>query len=127
MESRTLASRRDFEAVWRAGMRARRDGIVAAVIPAARGSERVGLIARAGSAVVRNRIKRRLRSGFEDCEFRGMDAVVSGDESVARIPYEDLVGHMKDALAAAAGRASSGPQNRRPGSAGPQNPRAASR
>lgn len=61
----------------------------------------MGVTARAPSAVVRNRIKRRLRSAVVLCDTGGMDAVVSGDESVAQMPWQDLIRHMKGALASA--------------------------
>jgi ribonuclease P protein component len=98
MRPRTLASRRDFDRVWRNGVRARRNGVVAAVAPAALETERVGLIARANTAVARNRIKRRLRSALDQCEIAGMDTVVSGDETVVAMSFENLVSAVRSAL-----------------------------
>jgi ribonuclease P protein component len=98
MRAKTLASRRDFDRVWRKGVRARSNGVVAAVAPAELGKGRVGLIARANTAVDRNRIKRRLRSALNRCETAGMDTVVSGDESVVAMTFENLVSAVRSAL-----------------------------
>jgi ribonuclease P protein component len=61
------------------------------VVPTTDGKERLGLIARAERAVDRNRIKRRLRSAYDRCEVGGIDAVVTGDNSVAKMPFDTLV------------------------------------
>ena len=98
MDLRTLASRRDFDHVWRNGRRARRNGILVSALPTAPDAGRVGLIARAQGAVVRNRIKRRLRAALMECEAAGMDAVVSGQESVANMPFDELVDALRASL-----------------------------
>lgn len=96
-----VSSKRDFDHIWKNGVRARRDGIVASAVSATPGGERVGLIARSSSAVVRNRIKRRLRAVLAQIDRSGMDVVVSAEESAAKMPYEDLKHHVESALAAA--------------------------
>jgi ribonuclease P protein component len=98
MRPRALASRRDFDRVLHAHVRARRDGIIVSVAPAPGGHEHVGLIARANRAVVRNRIKRRLRAALLRCEARGVDAVVTAEESVATVAFDELVRDLQSAL-----------------------------
>ena len=60
----------------------------------------------AGSAVARNRIKRRLRAAVASLEVPpGFDVVVSGDAEVARLDFQVLVEKVDSALVAAgAGR-----------------------
>jgi ribonuclease P protein component len=98
MELRTLGSRRDFDHVWRTGHRARRNGILVSAVPASTDAGRVGLIARAPGAVVRNRIKRRLRAALMECDAAGMDAVVSADESVANMRFDELLRALQASL-----------------------------
>ncbi len=62
---------------------------------------RVGLVVRASSgAVVRNRIKRRIRAAFIACRPTvGYDVVVRADERVESMPFTDLTGGLAGALA----------------------------
>ena len=68
------------------------------------GPARLGVSVRrgAGNAVVRNRIKRRLRAAAARCEVvPGVVVVVAGDRSVATLPCERLVAELTTALTAA--------------------------
>ena len=63
---------------------------------------RVGFAVRksAGSAVTRNRIKRRLRAALSSIELRpGHDIVVSGDRDVASLDFQVLGEKLRAALA----------------------------
>lgn len=61
---------------------------------------RIGLVAgrRLGSAVIRNRIKRRVRHACRNVEFTpGWDHVVIPTPDVARVPFHTLVGWIQRA------------------------------
>jgi ribonuclease P protein component len=64
------------------------------------GPSRLGMSVRtgAGSAVERNRIRRRVRAAFVAAAPPGYDVVVRADASVAQTSYQELVSNMKDAL-----------------------------
>jgi len=65
------------------------------------GPPRVGLVVSrsCGSAVIRNRIKRRLRSAAGAVELEpGTDYVIIANAKVAEAPYDTLVGWMRRAL-----------------------------
>ncbi len=69
--------------------------------PGPTGSPRLGLLVskRCGPAVVRNRIKRRLRSAADTVELQpGNDYVIIANSQVAETPYPRLVGWLADAL-----------------------------
>lgn len=57
---------------------------------------------RSGNAVVRNRIRRRLRAGLAELDVRGglaeVAVVVTGDGRAADLPFPHLVHHLERAL-----------------------------
>lgn len=63
---------------------------------------RVGLVVRAPNrAVVRNRIKRRLRAAFVACDPEaGYDVVVRADERAKDMSFTELTGRLNQALGA---------------------------
>src|SRR3990170_4831648 len=98
----SLSNTRDFGEVYRSGQRARRDGIT--VFARRRdedGPARVGLSipGRVGGAVVRNRIKRRLRAALADCRVPDrLDLVIRADEDLSKLAFTDVAGHMSTAV-----------------------------
>ena len=100
-----LSKTSDFRRVYTAGRRARSNGVqVTALLDEGSGPARLGVSVRrgAGNAVVRNRIKRRLRAAVTHCGVvPGAEVVVAGDRSVATLPFERLVAELTTALAAA--------------------------
>ena len=65
------------------------------------GPARVGLVVgrRVGKAVVRNRVKRRLRAALRDIGLNdGIDYVVIGSKAVARVPFRTLQGWLQEAV-----------------------------
>lgn len=102
---RSLRRARDFERVYRSGRRGTRDGltIIAAAGPPGSAS-RVGLAvpARVGSAVVRNRVRRRLREAAQRCvPPAGCDVVVRAAPELAGRNFQNVMRDMEAALAAA--------------------------
>ena len=98
----SLSGSASFERVLRHGVRHHLGGItVVGLERGGVGSARVGLVVgrRVGNAVVRNRVKRRLRAvlreiGLED----GIDYVVIGSAAVARVPFRTLCGWLREAV-----------------------------
>jgi ribonuclease P protein component len=94
----------DFRRVHSEGRRARRNGINVTVYR--RGDDdpaRVGYAIRSaeGPAVIRNRIKRRLRAAIARLELRpGVDIVVSGSGPVAELDFQILVEKVHSGLRA---------------------------
>lgn len=97
----SLRNSRDFRRVLGDGRRHRRGGIVLVSSPGPTGSPRLGLVVskNCGTAVTRNRIKRRLRSAAESVELQpGTDYVIIATEQVARVPMEEIERWFRDAL-----------------------------
>jgi ribonuclease P protein component len=91
-----LLSRRDFRRVYEEGQR--RSGRLSTVFFRAKGlaQTRLGITtpARLGSAVLRNRVKRRLREVFRlnrPVIPNGWDIVLNPREAVAEVPFPTLV------------------------------------
>ena len=64
---------------------------------------RLGLAVRErGSAVRRNRVRRRLRAATTLCRLPHRDVVIRADGSVAEMEFQELVKKLESALAAAA-------------------------
>lgn len=88
------------------GRRARRDGVTVYAVER-EGPTRVGLVVRGatGSAVVRNRIRRRLRAAAATSVPRaGLEVAVEGDGSAAACDFQELTDALADALRATGGR-----------------------
>jgi ribonuclease P protein component len=105
----SLRTSRDFARVVRAGRRGMSDGITVFVgrTEEARPA-RLGLSVRAtsGSAVTRNRIKRRIRAAWRNlAPVEGAEVVVQADRSTADAAFQDLENHLVKALAKAGGLA----------------------
>ena len=98
---RALSNPRDFRRVLQHGRRARRNGVTAFVLERspATDSTRLGLAVRAGTAVARNRMRRRLRAAARSFLPRaGFDVVLQSDERVRSRPAELLWEDVRDAL-----------------------------
>lgn len=96
----SLRNSRDFRRVLDEGARRRIGGIVVVDSPGPAGPPRVGLVVSrsCGSAVDRNRIKRRLRSAARATELKpGIDYVIIANRQVADAPYEQLLGWLRRA------------------------------
>lgn len=71
---------------------------------------------RTGTAVTRNRIRRRLRAALQELPTDTLGRgcyLVGADAPAASVPFRDLVGCLEEALAVATGAA--GDRSRRPG------------
>ena len=89
-----------FEAVMRRGVRIRRGGITVVKMERAAGPARVGLAVgrRVGKAVVRNRVKRRLRAALAEVGLpSGADYVVTANAAAASAPFDALCGWLREA------------------------------
>ena len=105
IESLTASS--CFERVLRNGVKVRRGEVTVVGIERAGGSARVGLVVGrwVGTAVVRNRVKRRLRAALKEIDVpSGCDYVVIGRTAVARISFATLCGWLQEATGRVAGR-----------------------
>lgn len=101
----SLRNPREFRRVLNAGARGRSDGVTVFACPAESG--RLGLVvpARVGGAVVRNRVKRRLRAIAG--ELPGLDrsdVVIRVEREAAAHSFQDLENHVTRALSAATPR-----------------------
>ena len=90
-----LTARRQFVEVYNRGRKVRRRGFMVFGLPNEVGTCRVGLTVtkRAGNAVARNRIKRKLRDVFRrhyDQLPVAMDLVVNGQSPILRMSARDL-------------------------------------
>jgi len=98
----SLRTGRDFARVYRAGRRARVDGITVWVAPAAEpGTTRVGLTVpgSVGGAVKRNRLRRRLREIVRSYgPVTGTDVVVRADRDAAGKNFQELHDVVSSAL-----------------------------
>ena len=99
----SLSGRTRFDAVLRHGVRFRRGGVTVIGMERPDGPARVGLVVgrRAGRAVKRNRVKRRLRAALNEVGLRaGFDYVVIGSSAVAGVPFRALCGWLEEAISA---------------------------
>jgi ribonuclease P protein component len=80
--------------VFREGKRRRVGGLVVVTAPGPTGETRLGVVAgrRIGSAVLRNRVKRRVRHAMRQVEAPpATDVVVIGSRAALSAEFEDLV------------------------------------
>ena len=100
----SLRSSRDFRRVYRTGRRVRADGVTVWAAPGDSEATRVGVAVpgSVGSAVTRNRLRRRLRAIVRDYPGRaGLEVVIAADRSAASLSYQELETHVAAALRAA--------------------------
>ena len=90
--------------VFSGGARRRVGGVTVVAAPGAGDRARIGLVVgrRVGKAVVRNRVKRRLRAALAEIgPAPGHDYVIVAVRAVAEAPFPKVVGWLKAALARA--------------------------
>jgi ribonuclease P protein component len=95
----SLRTAREFRRVYSEGVRARSDGLTLHLAPAP-DSGRLGLAVpkSVGSAVARNRLRRRLRSAAQECDLTfNADVVVGADPEAGHLKYQELVNHLRQA------------------------------
>ena len=98
---RSLTAMSEFRAVFGGGRRARCDGLTVWALPnPSRGEPHLGLAVGTGTggAVVRNRVRRRLRAVVRGLPVRGVDLVVKADGSAAQLSFQELEASFRDAL-----------------------------
>lgn len=95
-----LSGKPHFARVQATGRRCSRDGVTAIVAVRDEGPARLGLsVARSsGKAVVRNKIRRRLREAFRAYGPGPADVVLIGRAPVATEPYASVEEYVKHAL-----------------------------
>ena len=106
MAPASLSSSRDFRRIYRAGRKAREDGVTvwAAPVPGDQpGRLGIAIRASAGTAVERNRARRRIRAIVRAAGPIDHDLVVATDRSAATASFQELASHLGRALAAAVG------------------------
>ncbi|HSJ26656.1 MAG TPA: ribonuclease P protein component [Acidimicrobiia bacterium] len=99
----SLRSSARFREILRRGHRRTVGGLTVVSLANVESRCRVGLVAgrRLGSAVTRNRIKRRIRHACRNLEFTpGWDHVVIPTAEVARVPFDTLVGWLRAGIGA---------------------------
>ncbi|MDE0600700.1 MAG: ribonuclease P protein component [bacterium] len=96
-----LRTSRHFRLVFSRGKRCRVGGLTVVSAPNATDRTGIGLVAgrRVGTAVVRNRAKRRLRAALAEVGAPpGRDYVIVATRQVAEVPFRTLVEWLRDAL-----------------------------
>lgn len=98
-----MCLRRDFDRVYRSGIRAGARHLVLHAAPNGLDHPRLGLSVsrRVGGAVVRNRVRRRIREAYRTHRGwfpPGMDVVVSARPSAAEATWEELLEDLRKAL-----------------------------
>ena len=96
-----LRKNKDFQALYRNGLRVRLQGLVLYCRPSVSEIYRMGIVAsrKTGSAVVRNRFKRRMRSFFEELKTLPVpcDVVwIATQSQTARWSFAELQAHVKE-------------------------------
>ncbi len=98
---RSLTRRSDFDLLFATGSRTRRGGITVVRAPAPDGQTAVAVIAgrRVGSAVRRNRAKRRLRAALAEARLPTGELIgVMATERVLDAPFPTIVEWVSEAL-----------------------------
>ena len=96
-----LRHRKDFDAVFRRGRSWNNDLLVLRTLPNGLTHNRCGFVTskRVGGAVVRNRVRRRLREIVRAAPVKnGWDVVISAKTSAARADYHELKRAVTDLL-----------------------------
>lgn len=100
----SIRSAQDFRRVYARGNRSTSPGMTVSAT-AGEGAELVVGLAvrkRTGSAVARNRVKRRLRGALDVLGPVGADAaVIQADESILSLPFQELVKTLRAGMVAA--------------------------
>ena len=98
-----LSGKPHFARVHSTGRRCTRDGVTAVVCVRAEGPARLGLSVgkAAGNAVVRNRIRRRLREAFRAYGPGPADVVLVGRGELATAPFQCVEENVRTCLEAA--------------------------
>ena len=102
----SLRARSEFERLYREGTRNRSGGVVVLSAKGQPGPPQVGFVAgrKVGGAVVRNRVKRRLREAMALVALRdGMTYVVIARRGSDAASFSQLVGWLSDAVEMAPG------------------------
>lgn len=97
----SLKNGREFARVFRAGRRGRSDGVAVVAAAGGEGPARVGMSIKrvAGSAVARNRARRRLRSMWASFDVpAGCEVVIQVDSDALGRSYQELEKHLQSAL-----------------------------
>lgn len=90
--ARSLRRREDVHSTLRRGRRTGTRGFTIVAVRREDGGEaRLALAVRAGGAVTRNRVKRRLRAAVRESGVAGVDLVVKADRSVLGKEYQEMV------------------------------------
>ena len=99
----SLSGKPHFARVHSTGRRCSRDGVTAVVCPREEGPARLGLSVgkAAGNAVVRNRIRRRLREAFRAYGPGPADVVLVGRAELATAPFRWVEENVRACLEAA--------------------------
>lgn len=98
-----LRSTRDFQRLRASGRSGRSDGIVAQVVPR-EGPARLGVTVggRTGGAVLRNRLRRRLKAAYRaHGPTEGVDVVLIARPAATELSFQQLENHVVQALARA--------------------------
>lgn len=99
----SLRGREEFRRVLSEGTRARRGPLAVTVAPGAdpSGPARLGIAVRVarGRAVVRNRIRRRVKEAFRSAARPGRDVVVRADDRVLGMSFQELTVTLEGAMA----------------------------
>ena len=98
-----LSGKPHFRRVYASGRRSTRDGVTAIVCPREGGLPRLGLsVARSsGPAVVRNRIRRRLREAFRAYAPGPADVILVGRAPLHTAPFSLVEKYVNECLEAA--------------------------
>jgi len=99
-----LSKKRDFEAVYQEGKSRSNSLLALRALPNQLGSNRYGFAVgkRLGGAVIRNRVKRRLREGTRHTKVKvGWDIVIIARQNAARSDYHRLKRALEELLAQA--------------------------